>query len=379
MKQKELILFLIFVVFPFGQLFKFGHLSLLDLLVALFVIFTLFSKKLKIPIYFWSVFSILAFSLVFGSLLFSLNIAPGTLYLVRLITYLLFWLCLADFILNTKSIEEKQRLANCLLVALVFVSFFGLVQYFVIPDTRVFFAFGWDDHLNRLLGTFLDPGFASIIITFGALVSLVKYIDSRKKIDLLLFLFFLIALVLTFSRAGYLAFLAGLVYLLVSTKKYLHLVAVFFVCLTIVTAFLIIKPKGIGEGMNLARNSSITQRFTNFNVGIKTFLSSPLFGVGYNNLCAYKQKFLGASSANHACSGFDNGNIFLLSTTGFLGLLIFMDFGIRIWNQTANTYFGQLFKVLGTALVVHSQVSNSIFYPWVMVLLGVVYSLSRQD
>ena len=39
------------------------------------------------------------------------------------------------------------------------IIWFGILQYALVPDLRSLHILGWDDHLNRLAGSFLDPNF----------------------------------------------------------------------------------------------------------------------------------------------------------------------------------------------------------------------------
>ncbi|MEK7542910.1 MAG: hypothetical protein AAB503_01210, partial [Patescibacteria group bacterium] len=88
-------------------------------------------------------------------------------YLIRLISYISFFIYLWNIFSNEKLRENSLRL---LIIVSILVAIFGWLQYLFFPDLRVLKYVGWDDHLYRLTGSFLDPGFSAIILVLGFLV-----------------------------------------------------------------------------------------------------------------------------------------------------------------------------------------------------------------
>ena len=43
----------------------------------------------------------------------------------------------------------------------------GLIQLGLFPDFQIFEHLGWDPHQNRFMGSFLDPNFAAVWMSFG--------------------------------------------------------------------------------------------------------------------------------------------------------------------------------------------------------------------
>ena len=96
---------------------------------------------------------------------------------------------------------------------------------------------GWDDHLYRLIGTFLDPGFTAIILVFGFLTSLAYYLKPaapkggfKNKYFLLISIFLFVSILFTYSRAGYIALIVGMG---IYYRKQLWLIVLSFVFLAI--------------------------------------------------------------------------------------------------------------------------------------------------
>ncbi len=377
-KKLELLLFLSFLVFPFGQLFKIGSISVLDILVALFVVISFIQKRISVDKHLFATLCVFSFSLIFGGIFLKINVIVGFLYLIRLTTYFLFAVCLKQYV----SVDHclKDKLLSYLFVGLISIGLFGWIQYFVYPDFRPFFAFGWDDHLFRLIGTFLDPGFTSIFLVFGFLLSLIYFKTSKNKLYIFSAVFFLVTLLFTYSRAGYIALAISNIYILTKNKTYSYIVYSFIFLFFVFSLLGLFSSYKVSEGTNLLRTYSIGQRVLNTKVGGKIFISSPLFGVGYNNICEYKAKYFNYSSVlNHSCSGLDNSIVFVLATTGFFGLLSLIKLFSVIHANTSKDLYGEFFTASGVALLVHSQFNNSLFYPFCLFVMAIVYSISRKS
>ncbi len=377
--EKLILLFLI--LFPFGQvirlnLYFFGtRISIhpLDLVAGASLFYLI--GKLKKPKIFGQITAFLfaaAFSYFFSFVIFKSNkFYIGGLYLLRLLAYT------GLFLLVFKVVSKKKKLKEVLFNSLILVSIataiFGWIQYFLYPDITTFVIWGWDDHLYRLLGTFLDPGFISIILVFGFLLSLVKYLKTKNNRLIPLLVFFLLTIAFTYARSGYLALLLGTT-IVFWFKKGIKLI------LPVVLVFLLIiflLPRPGGEGVKLERLHSIYSRFENYSETIEIFKTSPLFGVGYNNLCLARQIYLGtADFSSHSCSGSDSSLLFVLVTTGVVGFLIFVNLIFESVKNVDRSIYGQAFLACLGALLLHSFFVNSLFYPWVMGFMGILFSLS---
>ena len=387
-RAKKLIprlLFVYLVLFPFGQLFRlstniFGYTIRIhptDLVVLAIAAVFLTGKfiKPKLWTHIKNFLYALAFSLVFSLTIFSLReVLIGTLYLVRVVGYSFFFLAVWNFVKNEKA---RRTLLNSLIGITLAISVFGLFQYFVYPDVRALYVWGWDDHLLRLVGTFLDPSFTSIFLVFGFLASLAVYLKTQKKYLILILGVFLFSIALTYSRAGYLALFSGAASLLLlnkNLKKILGILAIFLFLLALV-------PSVGSEGVRLLRTRSIFERIESYSDALALTSKSPVFGIGYNNLCIAKGKFLGkfVEYDSHACSGVESGALLILTTSGLVGILIFGYLGIQIFQNTERNLYGVTFLSSSLALLVHSLFVNSLLYPWVMGYLGILLSLSLKE
>jgi hypothetical protein len=376
----EILTFFYLVLFPFGQVIRWdlliGTVSFpfhpTDFIVGLIFACCLAFKIPRPPIFrlITNFLAAATFSLIFSIVIFkSWEILLGGLYLLRIYAY-------SYLLIAAWNVYREQKLKDRLLVILLAISgtiaVFGWFQYFFYPDFRPLVEWGWDDHLYRLVGTFMDPAFTSIVIVFGYILSLTKYLFSKNKSYLALILFFTATLAFTYSRAGYLAFTAGSIAILLAVRKIRIVIPVLGLLFII---FLLPRPEG--EGVKLERVASIFARGNNYVETLQIAGHSPLLGVGFNNLCLARQKYLGQGEfGSHSCSGSDSSILFVLATTGIVGLFIFLAAVYGLYRNLSGDIYGT--AVLGAlvALGVHGFFSNSYFYPWVMGYVALLWSLT---
>ncbi len=350
------LLLLTIYVWPFGQLLTFSHpafpfsIYLLDILVFLIAI-SLITSKDRNKILSGSIVKPLLIFL--GVAIFSLiiNIKQGIssgfptsfLYLLRLLTY--------PSIFFAARFVGFNKLKNPLIISLSIFSILGLFQYFIFPDMRFLKNLGFDDHYFRLIGSLYDPNFSGAIFAATSLFLLgnSKFLHSIPFVGLL---------ALTFSRASYLAFAAGLIYLLITRKR-----AKFLLLLPLLGLIVYLIPKPFGEGVNLMRTFSIFSRLGSWQEGITLFFQRPIFGWGYNTL-----RGIGNSRFQ-----IDNSYIFLLATTGIAGLISFTNLIITLLKNTRNVGL----KVLAMSILVHSIFNNSLFFIWIFAFFWISLGLDR--
>lgn len=357
-------IFLFLILYPFGQIIRIGILQPIDFVVGAAAIYSVI-KKLPVPEFVKKLQPFLVFAVaswILSLFLFNeISILYGLLYLIRLAAYLYFGIYVWHFV------KEKAANSNLMRNALIGVSVvsaaFGWVQYFMFPDLKPFFVWGWDMHLFRLVGTFLDPTFLGLIIVLGLILSIVKFRDTHKTWLIIVIIFLLGSLAFTYSRASYLAFIAAvsiLAFLDKKLKKFLLL------ALVLVIAVLAL-PTAQNHSIELFRTFSAIARIQDYQTTIKIFGKSPLFGVGYDNLCVAYQKYVGVQDfSSHACSGSDSSLLFVLATTGVAGFMVFVYSLSQIGLRLVKKQRADILAASFSALFVHSFFSNSMFYPWIM-------------
>lgn len=262
------------------------------------------------------------------------QVLTGSLYLVRFLVY--------SLIIGVK-IDSKYLIGLSTALAS-----FGLFQYLFIPDTRWLFNLNWDEHYYRLISTLYDPNFTAIMLVLGLILI---YREYRHRYWL--YGLHLAALLLTYSRSGYLALAAAILTTAV-IKRQLKLILVIIMFL----AALFFLPRPGGEGVKLERIQSIAQRFSNYRLGWQFWQMSPVIGLGFDTLRYYRDNQL-----SHSASGLDASLQLVLVTTGVAGLMVYLNLLLNLWRQS------QWLKITMVALLVNSLFINSLFYPWVMLWL----------
>lgn len=384
------LLFVYLAIFPFGQLGRIEliapiTLHLIDIVVGFFIFFWLISlvqrRVLPNPPLkqeFLAFLAIAGFSLLLGSSKVVWQEAfVGFLYWLRFGVYVLFYFAVWDLVRQDSKL--RHRLFNTLVAVGVSISLFGLFQYLAFPDLRILSSYGWDEHYFRLVGTFLDPGFIGILIVLFVVLVFSRWEQGRRGENVIFLFLGIASLLLTYSRASYLAFLAAL-FLFNIVRRNSKLV---LIILTLFILGITVLPKPGGEGVRLERTSTVFARFESYKGAWDLGKENPLFGVGFN-LYAFAPvapkncKNIGGGISCHSASGADSSFLFAFATTGIVGLLAYIYVWLRIlvlgW-QKRFTGAGLALLLLSAALLIHSNFSNSLFYPWILgwqaIILGI--------
>jgi len=350
----DLLLKLGILVWPFGHFLdvRVGDtqtIPLLDLIAVTVLTFSLKEiyrqrEKLKkdpltLPIKLFIGISALSLLLRIPELGFA-GILKPSLYLARLTLYLSLYFTLKVYPL--KKYREYLKLSSITFVAL------GLVQYLLSPNMSFIKYIGFDDHFYRLIGTLLDPNYTGALLS-----SLSIFLISSGYVKLGLSL--LIPLGLTFSRASYVSFLIPLFLYSILKKKYILIILPALLGLVI-----FLSPKPFGEGVNLLRTFSIYSRIGSAQQGLSLFAQRPILGWGFNTLVTDTGRI-----------GIDNSYIFLLATTGVVGFLSFLYLLKKAyWNRSLPI------KLVVLSLLIHALFNNTLFFPWILVVLVILMASS---
>lgn len=372
----SLILFIgYFAAFPFGQLVSFSipflsyelRTNFLDVVTFLSVALYILGArgKTKIDKYFAALVPVFGFTYLLSWQFFDFpGVVVGGLYLMRFASYYFFFRVIT-FLLQNSSFNLLR------VISISFTTTLGIafMQYVFLPDLRSFKYLGWDDHLYRLTGAFLDPGFAGIIFTSIFLFFLASFLKNKRPSTLFLSGTSLLAVLLTYSRASYLALVVGSLYMLYKTKAILvkYLVILFMLSIPFL-------PRPSSEGVKLERVYSAVSRVGSDQVAFEVGKKAPLFGVGFNNYCLATK----ANFSSHSCSASDSVILSVFATTGVVGLFYVFLFWSKTFTGLKNSSYTLLYQANFLAIFTHGLFTNTFFYPWVLgwfvFLLAVVYS-----
>ena len=260
-----------------------------------------------------------------------------SLYALRLLAYLVLFLQLKS---------SKVRLPPYpFLISGLTTLFIGLIQYFWLPDMRIFQYLGWDDHLNRLTLPHFDPTFTAVMLGL-AFLSTSRHLPST--------IYYLPAILFTYSRSVWLSLaLTATVFI---KNKIILLFAVSCLLLAIV-----LLPQKFGEGTNLLRIYSISSRVKSDLAYVQKYQWDLLIGRGMNT-------FILDKGTTHA-SGPNNSYLYLLATTGIFGLV---GWGISMFSL----YQRSAYKTMLVFFFLASLFNNVMFYPfsilWILLIESTV-------
>ena len=394
----ELLFSLFILSLPIGEIgrFQFGSLSfsindiVLSVMVLYWIIrrFNSFSnkdlkKKLLKPVFIFIFIGI--FSLLLNlKFLNQTSFIISFLYLLRFILYFLIYLIIFDLSKNFRS-----KILYLLAFSSIAIMIAGFIQFVFYPNLRNLYYLGWDEHLYRLFSTLLDPNFAGIILalSFVLLFGLaIKFYKSRENLKAIFFAIFtflsLYEVYLTYSRSALIMLMASVaIFLILLGKKKITL----FALLALLATVFIIPNSFKTEGTNFLRLASSNARLASIENGITIFKYNPVLGVGFNayRYAQHRYGFLtgGIWETTHSGASPDNSFVFVLATTGFLGLISYF-YILKSFFNLGYIKLKQINSIILISsvfgLIVSGVFINSLFYvfvmEWLWVLAGVIES-----
>ncbi len=374
------LLFFFFIIGPLGEIpleLTGVNIYLIDPIIGLLAIFWI--VKLKTAIKLLKKDKITHFFLIFVFTLFlswlftpiQLNWSEkliSLLYLVRLLAY--FAVYLTFLYLSTTGRLESLTIKKILFLSGMILAGFGWFQYFLYPDLRNLYYLGWDPHNKRIFSTYFDPNFFGLIMIIMFILLLVNF--QKKIMYFLSAVFIFLTILFTYSRSSFITLLVVLMIDFINIKKYWLL----GVIVIIFASLLILLPRSGGESVKLERMFSIEQRIINLQENLMIFSKNPLFGTGFNTL-RYARRDYGLADENwlesHAGAGADNSFIFVLATSGLIGLTIFIIMLVQFFLHVG--FMGRLILI---SILIDSLFINSFFYSWMMFILWIILAIERK-
>lgn len=295
----------------------------------------------------------------------------GFLYIVRLAVYVVFAVYVSHHFTFHKS--SSHTILSGLSVFIVLTVAASFVQYYLYPDLRNLSYLGWDPHLNRMFGLFLDPFLSAAVSGMLLLLLFLKGPDlfKNKFTHIIVCFILLVMSFLTYSRGGYLAlFITGIVYI-IRQKKYVILGGFVLVFALGLSSLMI--PTKTGEGMNLLRTSTIMTRIEDYKTAIDIWRRSPLIGSGYNRIRYEKIKLAKDGEVSimksHSGASFHSSFLIVLVSSGVLGLILFMYALVSLGRMNELVFYSTIF------LSIFSLTDNVLLHPVVLFMLVMYVSL----
>ena len=373
----KILIYLTFFFFIFGQLGRIHipdqpvYFYLYELLIALTSIIFIFKYKRqpfryiekKLPI---SLFLIwMGVSFVISLFFYTLNVnIIASLYAIRLTMYGVYIVYLFHHVISTQLKLVVPLIATSGLVLLV-----SILQFFLYPDIGNIAYLGWDPHISRLVGVFLDPPIAAGMFFLSGWY-LVNQAQKAKQHYLLIALLVItfISIALTYSRGAFLAILSVILLFGISLKRY----KIAFVMIGTIIILILLIPKAQTESINLMRTTSITARLEDYRKGFEIWQKNPIFGIGYNHIRFEKEKYIDEVfvedyNPSHGIASFHSSFMIILVTGGVGGLALFSYILFKLSRK--STYFLMSVVFLSTI----SFFDNVLLHPFILFFLGVMF------
>lgn len=369
------------IEFPFARALYFHDVAIIIFLFAFFVQYGLkiFGEWRKDPVIaalkLWGIYVAANILLWFWNS--PVQLLSGFLYLSRISVYVLFGCIVCALIKHQQLTKTQVKLGVHISIGIIAV--LGLVQYIFLPDTRDLRLLGWDDHYYRLISTLFDPGFTGIVLGIGMLLTLTNGAKKSKTVLLKAnpleftyrqtgyFLLLFCAFVLTYSRASYLAFAAGVVYIAVVYRK-LYLLSLIGLLVLIIPLL----PRPGGEGVRLERTASVSARSDSILQAVSSMQPVHwIIGKGWyekKGRVMENKTIDGVVVPNHSTAP-ENSYVFVLTNLGIIGFILGCIVLYRLWLLG---FSGSDVRVSLVAIGVHALFTNTFFYAFVVLLLSVL-------
>lgn len=312
------------------------------------------------------------------------ELLSGALYQVRWVEYMLVLPMGFDFF---RTRVRAWRYVGLLVTCGVLVSLLGFIQLQIFPDFSFMAPSGWDPHVGRLLSTWFDPNFLAGWLAFLITISLAIALGlpwARAKWWWLAIGVMVAAVVLTFSRSGYLALVVGAGLVTAVRSR-----SIFFIGLLGIIATIFFVPRVQERVIGIRTVDETAQlRIVSWENAFEVINDHPVFGIGYN-LYRYIQVEYGFldDTKIHSASGSDSSLLSIWVTTGLLGLLAYLWLLLAMFREAWRTWRNKelprewqgygLGLVAGLlALLLHAQFVNGLFYPHIMQTIWIFVAIA---
>lgn len=286
------------------------------------------------------------------------------LYAVRLFIYGVFTVYFYYFIHI-----EKIKLSRLIFILSIWILLSSVIQYFLYPNIGNIAYLGWDPHVSRLVGIFLDPPIAASIFFLAGWYMVSRFFFQKYWIQaVILSIISCIFIVLTYSRGAIVALFSTVIIYSVSVKRY----GIIVFSIIVISTLIYFIPKAQTESINLMRTTSITARFDDYQKGLEILRKNPFFGIGYNHIRFEKEVyidevFLEDYNPSHGIASFHSSFMTILVTGGIVGFVLFLYAIYSISRKNQLLFISIIF------LSIISLFDNVLLHPFVIFFLGLLY------
>lgn len=243
----------------------------------------------------------------------------------KIISLFSYWILIFIIMNVIQTPEEIVRTSTCLLVTMIFISFYGFLGILGLIPSQIFYGSLGQE---RILGSYDDPNKFGMFILVISPFLYIHYQRAKTfftKFSVGCFMgIFIASLLSTLSRSAWITALALFIFYSM-LKKNVRLL-IYGVLLSFIMAFILwgkIAPR-LEESLKY-QDESISDRFVTNQAAVKLIWVHPVLGVGLENSTGiiqdYKKLIGGYYTYNTAIH-----NIYLIiaTETGIVGLLLYL-------------------------------------------------------
>jgi O-antigen ligase len=390
----KILVIILLILLPFGEILRlnlgyFIYLNPIDVMAVVVALWTAvlyiknksYRSSLKGDFFYFPLIGLVSLA-VNSYWLKPVELFTASLYLLRWIAYLGVFFAVVQF-------DEKfrKKIIAFLLADGFIILLFGYFQYFFYQSLQNLSYLGWDRHDYRMYSSFFDPNYlgAFFVLYFLLVAGLLFHNIKKQKRNtafsyISLLVLIIIAIFLTYSRSALLMLVvAGITFFfLLQRKKY-----IFYLLGAIVIFVIVISPFFYIENIDLFRLNSSLARLDDIQHALQIYKDHPLFGVGFNAFryaqIHYHFTQVYFSVPSNAGSGVDTSLLFVLVTTGAIGLVAYCFLWFRLVKNAYIKYkkniFALIFIASGVGIFVNAFFNNSLFYSEIMFWMWMIAGL----
>jgi len=200
---------------------------------------------------------------------------------------------------------------------------YGFIEYFIIKKNIIYGFSGYNSRFVSLLG---HPLYNGLVYSTILPISMASYFETKRKRFIFSSIILLFATILSFSRGSWLAFICGLITMIIlcHNKIRLKLILIILFLLVILGSIAPLRQAVLNR-----INKNEADKFSSFNTRIKSIpiafeivKDKPFFGGGPFNASRYKDIY--ATNLSLRRSSFENTYLALLIDLGFVGLTLLL-------------------------------------------------------
>lgn len=354
--------------------------------------FLLIDRKIIVPKWFIFLLFFLiiwAFSLILNitDLNFSFNESIGSL------SYLIRYFLLVSLIFITFNLDQNDKLfiRNSIFFTSFIIVILGFLQLKFFPSFAKLGMnkIGWDPHIWRMLSTWFDPNYLgwyfAFVISLWIWVVYDEFELFRSKLKrnniifyfiLILMIFLLIWIILTYSRSALIALIFSFfVCWLFLSKRVLFIFSIVLILFIWSSSRMqerffswIESAKSLFISSEKALDPTAKLRIKSWNTWIEIFKENPILWVWFNTLKYVQKKKWAIMNDSHWASWIDSSIITVLATTWIIWFCSFILFWFHILRSLLLNFFRKkdkysiwLFAWI-CGLFIHSIFVNSLFF-----------------